>query len=78
MGVKNVQKWVRVFMYGHIDIHDEQRSGRQSVLPETIANVEQEQEMLEDRHVTVRELCVWIPEVSKINKKWKGDRAAIT
>ena len=52
-------------MYGCTDVHDEQRSGRPSVLTETIAKVEQEQEMLEDRHVTVHELCERIPEVSK-------------
>ena len=60
MHVKNVQKWVREFMYGSTDVHDEQCSGRPSVLAETIAKVEQE--MLEYRRVTVRELCVWIPE----------------
>ena len=50
-------------MYGHTDVHDEQHSGRASVLTETFAKVEQE--MLEDRRVTVRSLCKWIPEVSK-------------
>ena len=63
--VKNVQKWVREFMYGQTDIHDVQRSGRPLILAETIAKVEQEQEMLEDRHVTVHELCERVPEVSK-------------
>ena len=52
-------------MYGHTDFHDEQCSSRPLVLAETIAKVEQEQEMLEERHVTVRELCEQIPEVSK-------------
>ena len=47
-------------MYGHTDVHDEQRSGRPSVLAKTIAKAKQE--MLEDRHVPVRELCEWIPE----------------
>ena len=40
---------VREFMYGRIDVHDEQHSGRPSVSAKTIAKVEQEQEMLEDR-----------------------------
>ena len=48
------------FMYGCTDAHDEQRSGRPSVSAKTIAKVEQE--MLEDQHVTVRELWKWIPE----------------
>ena len=50
-------------MYGHTDIYDEQCSGQPSVSAETIAKVEQE--MSEDRHVTVCELCKRIPEVSK-------------
>ena len=65
MDVKNIQKWVREFMYGRTDVHDEQHSGRPLVSAETIAKVEQEQEMLEHRHVKVHELCEWIPEVSK-------------
>ena len=52
-------------MYGRTDVHDEQRSGQPSVLAETIAKVEQEQEMLKDQRVTVRKLCKWIPGVSK-------------
>ena len=44
---------------------DVERSGQPSVSAKTIAKVEQEQEMLEDRRVTVHELCEWIPEVSK-------------
>ena len=65
MDIKNVQKWVREFMYGRTDFQDKQRFGRPLVLAETIAKVEQEQEMFEDRHVTVHELCERIPEVSK-------------
>ena len=65
MDIKNVRKWIREVMYGSTDVHDEQRSGWPSVSVEPIAKVEQEQEMLEDRHVTVRELCKRIPEVSK-------------
>ena len=52
-------------MYGRTDVHDEQRSGQPSISAETIAKVEQEQEMLEDWHVTVCELCEQIPKVSK-------------
>ena len=52
-------------MYGCTYVHDEQCSGRPSVLAKTIAKVEQEQEMLEDRHVSVRKLCEQIPEISK-------------
>ena len=58
-GAKNVQT------YSCTDVHDEQHSGRPSILAETITKVEQEQEMLENRHVTVRELCILSPDVSK-------------
>ena len=51
MDIKNMQKWVREFMYRCIDIHDEQRCGQPLVSAETIAKVEQE--MLEDRRVIV-------------------------
>ena len=65
MDVKNVRKWVREFMYGHTDAHDEQHSSQPLILVETIAKVEQEQEMFEDWPVTVHELYEWIPEVIK-------------
>ena len=50
-------------MYECKDVHDEQRSGLSSVSAETIAKMEQE--MLEDRRMTVCELHERIPEVSK-------------
>ena len=65
MDIKNVRKWVSEFMYGHTDVHDEQHSGRPSVSAKTITKMEQEQEMPEDQHVRVRNLCERIPEVSK-------------
>ena len=55
----------RVKVGQRADIYDDQHSGQPSVSTETIAKVEQQQEMLEDQHVTVRELCKWISEVSK-------------
>ena len=41
-GCQKVRKWVRKFMYGRTDVHDEQCSGQPSVLAETIAKMEQE------------------------------------
>ena len=67
--VKNMRKWVREFMYGRTDVHDELRCGLPSVSAKIIAKVEQE--MLEDRRVTVCELCKWIPEVSKSTSEWQ-------
>jgi [histone H3]-lysine36 N-dimethyltransferase SETMAR len=58
-----VRRWVRDFKNGRTDVHDEARAGRPSVSDETIAKVEAT--MLEDRRITVRELCEKIPEVSK-------------
>ena len=52
-------------MYGCTDVHDEQHSGQLSISSKTIAKVEQEQEMLEDRCVIIRKLCKRIPEASK-------------
>ena len=42
------KKWIREFIYGRMDVHDKQHSGWPLVSAETIAKVEQEQEMLED------------------------------
>lgn len=58
-----VRRWVRDFKNGRTDVHDEARVGRPSVSDETIAKVEAA--MLEDRRITVRELCEKISEVSK-------------
>ncbi|XP_011858857.1 PREDICTED: uncharacterized protein LOC105556380 [Vollenhovia emeryi] len=62
MDIKNVQKWCREFKNGRTDVHDEQRAGRPSNSDEMIAKVEKI--MLEDRRVTIRELCELIPDVS--------------
>ena len=51
-------------MYRRTNVHDEQHSGQPSVSAKTIAKVEKEQEIPEDRHMTVRKLCERIPEVS--------------
>jgi transposase len=63
MSVQHVRKWCSECKDGRTDVHDEQRSGRPSVLDETIAKVEET--MLKDRRVTVRELYEMIPDVSK-------------
>ena len=54
-------------MYGHTDDHDEQCSGQPLVSTETIAKVEQE--MLEDRRVTVRELCKQILQPAQCGRR---------
>jgi len=62
MDIKNVRKWCREFTGGRTNVHDEPRAGRPSISDETVAKVEQL--MLEDRRITVRELCDIIPDVS--------------
>ena len=72
LDVTNVRKWVREFMYGCTDIHDEHCSGWPLVSIETIAKVEQE--MLENRSVSVHELCEQIPEPAQLGRRflWQG------
>lgn len=63
MDVKNVRKWCREFTAGRTEIHDEQRSGRPSISDETVAMVEKT--MREDRRITLDDLCILVPEVSR-------------
>lgn len=63
MDVKNVRKWCREFTAGRTEIHDEQRSGRPSISDETVAKVEEN--MREDRRITLDALCILVPEVSR-------------
>jgi len=62
MDVKNVRKWCREFTAGRTEIHDE-RSGRPSISDETVAKVEQI--MHQDRRITLDDLCILVPEVSR-------------
>ena len=64
-GCQKLVKGVREFMYGCTNVHNKQHSDGSSVSTETIAKVEQEQEMLEDWCVTVCKLCKRIPQISK-------------
>ena len=57
-------KWCREFSEGRTDFHDEQRSGRPSLISYDL-HQEIEGEFRANRHVTVRELHHTIPEVSK-------------
>ncbi|CAK9798990.1 Protein GVQW3 [Anthophora plagiata] len=63
MDVKNVRKWCREFAAGRSEVHDDERSGRPSISDETVAKVEQT--MREDRRITVDDLCILVPEVSR-------------
>jgi len=61
MDVKNVRKWCREFTAGHMEIHDEERSGRPSISDKTVAKVEKI--MRQDRRITLDDLCILVPEV---------------
>jgi hypothetical protein len=61
---QNVTKWCREFSEGRIDVHDEQKSCRPSLISDDLLQ-EIEGEILANRSVTVRELYHIIPEVSK-------------
>jgi len=64
MNWQNVTKWCREFSEGRTDVHDEQRSGRQSLISDDLLQ-ETEGEVRANRRVTLRELHHFIPEMSK-------------
>ena len=63
MDIKNVRKWYREFTAGRTEIHDEERRGRPSISEETVAKVEQI--MRQDRSITLDDLWILVPEVSR-------------
>jgi len=64
MNWQNVTKWCREFSEGRTDVHDEQRSGRPSLISGCLLQ-ETEGEIRTNRRVAIRELHHIIPEVSK-------------
>ena len=63
MNRQNMTKWCREFSEGRIDVHDEQRSDRPSLISEDLLQ-ENEGEIRANRRVAIRELHHIIPEVS--------------
>jgi transposase len=61
---QNVTKWCREFSEGRTDVHNEQRSGRPSLISDDLLQ-EIEGDIRANRRVTIRELHHIIPEVSK-------------
>ena len=57
-------KWCREFSEGKTDVHDEQRSGRPSLIYDELLQ-EIEGEIRANRRMTIRELHDIIPKVSK-------------
>jgi len=64
MNRQNVTKWGREFSEGRTDVHDEQRSGRPSLISDNLLQ-EIEGEIRANRRATIRELHHIIHEVSK-------------
>jgi transposase len=64
MNRQNVAKWCREFNAGRTDIHDEQRTGRPSLINVDLVQ-KVEENIHADRRVTISELHEMIPEVSK-------------
>ena len=64
MNRQNVTKWCREFSEGRTDVHEEQRSGRPSLISDDVLQ-EIEGEIQANRRVTIRELHHIIPEVSE-------------
>jgi len=64
INLQNVTKWCREFSEGRTDVHEEQRSGRPSLIRDDLLQ-EIEGEIRANRRVTIRELHHIIPEVSK-------------
>ena len=63
MNRQNVTKRCREFSEGRTDVHDEQRSGRPSLISDDF--LQKIEEIRANRRVTIRELRHIIPEVSK-------------
>ena len=63
MDIKNIRKWCREFAFGLTEICDEKRSGRPSTCNETVTKVEET--MHKNRWVSLDDLCVSIPEVTR-------------
>jgi len=61
---QNVTKWCREFSEGRTDVHDEQRSGRPSLISDDLLQ-EIEGEICANLRLTIKEWHHIIPEVSK-------------
>ena len=64
MNRQNVTKWCSKFSEGRTDVHDEQRSGKPSLISDDLLQ-EIEGEIRANRRATIKELQHVIPEVSK-------------
>ena len=63
MDFKHIRKWNQELTFGRTEIHDEKLSGIPSPCKETITKVEVS--MRKDRRVSLDELYILVPEVSR-------------
>ncbi|XKL67149.1 hypothetical protein PGB90_010569 [Kerria lacca] len=59
----HVWKWCKRFQEGKTNLHDENRSGRPSIITEELVNSVQEH-ILNDRRLTISDLCNLYPDLS--------------
>ena len=60
----SVRKWCTVFRNGRTDVHDAERSGRPSVITDTLKQ-KMNRIIRENRHFTISEVYEQCPEVSR-------------
>ena len=59
-----VRKWVRMFNEGRENVHDEARSGRQSLVNDDLVRKVNER-VLDDRRFTISDLSLHFPQISR-------------
>ncbi|KAG5320383.1 GVQW3 protein, partial [Pseudoatta argentina] len=64
MNRTSVFKWCREFKNGRTSVHDDQRSGRPSILTDDIVE-KIENALRDDRRLTVNELSAMFPQISR-------------
>jgi transposase len=64
MSEGTVRQWCSMLKDGQINIHDEERSGRQSVVSDDLVQIV-DQNICERRHFTISELSCGFPQISR-------------
>jgi hypothetical protein len=59
-----VRRWVRHFIEGRENVHDDPRSGRQPVVNEDLVRAVEEN-IQENRQFTISSLCLYFPQISQ-------------
>ncbi|GBM37056.1 hypothetical protein AVEN_228075-1 [Araneus ventricosus] len=59
-----IRKWVRAFKYGHTNVHDEERSGRPSVITEDLVQ-KVDRKVRKNKRFTILSFSNEFPQVSR-------------